>query len=210
MHGTHVVEQAMCLAEAFGASARPEEITPDEMFPFDEAAERWCDTQLNAHGLHDFAILNPGAGWGAKQWPTERYAEVARALSFQGLRSVVNHGPTELALANEVAELSAGAAVPISCSIGELIALTRRARLFVGGDTGPMHLAAALRVPVVALFGPTNPKRNGPFATPAVVLGGVDSTKPYRHTNEVHEGLLSITVAEVLKASSQLAEATNG
>jgi len=100
--------------------------------------------------------------------------------------------------------------VPISCSIGELIALTRRARLFVGGDTGPMHLAAALRVPVVALFGPTNPKRNGPFATPAVVLGGVDSTKPYRHTNEVHEGLLSITVTDVLKASSQLAEATNG
>jgi heptosyltransferase-1 len=187
MHGTHVVEQAMCLAEAFGANARPEAITPDEMFPHDVATEAWCDEQLRSRGITDFAILNPGAGWGAKQWPPERYAEVARALAFQGVRSVVNHGPTELALANEVAQLSAGAAVPISCSIGELIALTRRARLFVGGDTGPMHLAASLRVPVLALFGPTNPQRNGPFATRSVVLRKHDSTTSYRHTAEAHE-----------------------
>jgi heptosyltransferase-1 len=210
MSGTHVIEQAMCLAEAFGAGTRPEDIGSDEMFPRDDAAERWCDEQLQAHGITDFVILNPGAGWGAKQWPAERYAEVARALAFQGLRSVVNHGPREVALANEVAHLSAGAAMPISCSIGELIALTRRARLFIGGDTGPMHLAAALRIPVVALFGPTNPQRNGPFATRSVVLGGTNTTRSYRHTDEVHVGLLSITVPEVLKAASQLLESAHG
>jgi heptosyltransferase-1 len=208
--GDHVIEQAMCLAEAFGANTLPTDICPDEFFPRDDAAEQWCDEQLRTHGISEFAILNPGAGWGAKQWPSERYAEVARALAFQGLRSVVNHGPTELPLANEVAQLSAGAAVPIACSIGELIALTRRARLFVGGDTGPMHLAAALRIPVVALFGPTNPRRNGPFATRAVVLGGVNSTAAYRHSAEPHEGLLSITVAEVLKGTAQLLEPVHG
>jgi heptosyltransferase I len=208
--GVHVVQQAMCLAESFGANARPEEISADEMFPRDDTADAWCDQQLNSLGIADFAILNPGAGWGAKQWPTERYAEVARALAFQGLRSVVNHGPTELGLANEVAQLSAGAAVPISCSIGELIALTRRARLFVGGDTGPMHMAAALRIPVVALFGPTNPQRNGPFATRAVVIGGVNSNASYRHSAEAHPGLLAITVPEVLKAATQLLETVHG
>jgi heptosyltransferase-1 len=208
--GTHVVEQAMCLAEAFGATARPEEIMPHEMFPHDDEAERWCDEQLGTRGIQEFVILNPGAGWGAKQWPPERYAEVARALAFQGLRSVVNHGPTELALANEVAQLSAGAAAPIACSIGELIALTRRAKLFIGGDTGPMHLAAALRVPVVALFGPTNPERNGPFATRAVVLRSPESETSYRHTSRAHPGLLSINVADVLKAAASLMEVVHG
>jgi heptosyltransferase-1 len=208
--GTHVVEQAMCLAEAFGASARPEEIMPDEMFPRDAAAERWGDEQLAAREIRDFVILNPGAGWGAKQWPPERYAEVARALAFQGLRSIVNHGPTELALANEVTQLSAGAAVPVACSIGELMALTRRAKLFIGGDTGPMHLAAALRVPVVALFGPTNPERNGPFATRSVVLRSPESETSYRHTSRAHAGLLSINVADVLKAATSLLEAAHG
>jgi heptosyltransferase-1 len=210
MDGVHVIEQAMSLAQPFGATARPQEITADEMFPRDDAAERWCDEQLTSRGITGFAILNPGAGWGAKQWPAERYAEVARALTFHGLRSVVNHGPTEMPLATEVAQLSAGAAVPIACSIGELIALTRRARLFVGGDTGPMHLAAALRVPVVALFGPTNPVRNGPFATRSVVLRSPESNTSYRHTSKAHPGLMSIGVAEVLRAASQLLETGNG
>jgi len=65
---------------------------------------------------------------------------------------------------------SEGAARSVSCSISELIALTRRARLFIGGDTGPMHLAAALKIPVVAIFGPTDPARNGPFGTRSIVL----------------------------------------
>jgi heptosyltransferase I len=77
---------------------------------------------------------------------------------------------------------SEGAARKISCSISELIALTRRARLFIGGDTGPMHLAAALKIPVVAIFGPTNPARNGPFGTRSIVLRSASSmTDHTRH-----------------------------
>ena len=65
---------------------------------------------------------------------------------------------------------SGGAAETFTGSLTQLIALTRRARLFIGGDTGPMHLAAALGVPVVAIFGPTDPARNGPFGTRSIVL----------------------------------------
>ena len=100
---------------------------------------------------------NPSARWRAR-WPSA------------DLAVVINHGPGEEALADAVRESSGGTAFPLKCSVGELIALTRRASLFIGGDTGPMHLAAALRVPVVALFGPTRPERNGPYGTRSVVL----------------------------------------
>ena len=82
-----------------------------------------------------------------------------------GLKSLINFGPGEEDLAHAVEAASGGAAETFTGSLTQLIALTRRARLFIGGDTGPMHLAAALGVPVVAIFGPTDPARNGPFGT---------------------------------------------
>jgi heptosyltransferase-1 len=109
-------------------------------------------------------------------------------------------------LAKELAHLSAGTATPIACSIGELISLTRRARLFIGGDTGPLHLAAALRVPVVALFGPTDPARNGPFGTRAIVLRSPESETSYKHTARTHEGMLSLSAVDVLRACWQALE----
>ena len=71
---------------------------------------------------------------------------MARALAERGMAVMVNHGPGEEALTEAVRTYSGGVAIPLKCSVGELIALMRRARLFVGGDTGPMHLAAALKV----------------------------------------------------------------
>ncbi len=76
---------------------------------------------------------------------------------------------------------SDGAAETFTGSLTQLIALTRRARLFIGGDTGPMHLAAALGVPVVGIFGPTNPARNGPFGTRNIVLRSSSSITSYSH-----------------------------
>ncbi len=128
------------------------------------------DQRLAQAGVGEFAILNPGAGWGAKRWPAERYGRVARALAKDGVRSILNYGPGEDDLACQAETASEGAAYPMKCSITELIALTRRAKLFIGGDTGPLHLAAALQVPVVAIFGPTDPARTGPYGTRSVVL----------------------------------------
>ncbi len=154
--------------------------------------------------VHDFAILNPGAGWGAKMWPAERYGQVAQELAKDGLCSLVNYGPGEEDLAGAVEAASEGAARKISCSVSELIALTRRARLFIGGDTGPMHMAAALKIPVVAIFGPTNPARNGPFGTRSVVLRSASSMTDHTRRREPEQGLLEITVGDVVAATRKL------
>jgi heptosyltransferase-1 len=100
--------------------------------------------------------------------------------------------------------ISAGAARKISCSISELITLTRRASLFIGGDTGPMHMAAAFQIPVVAIFGPTNPVRNGPFGTRSMVLRSASSLTDHTRRREPEPGLLEITVDEVAGAARKL------
>ena len=92
----------------------------------------------------------------------------------------------------------------IRSSITELIALTRRARLFIGGDTGPLHLAAALRVPVVAIYGPTDPARNGPYGTRSVVLRSAESVTSHARRNAVDEGMLGIGSESVVRAAREL------
>ena len=203
--GTHIIEQNFSLAEAIARRPLP---MPRMELPCDPAIEQEVDRRLRDHEIREFAILNPGAGWGAKQWPAERYGYVARRLAENGLKSLINFGPGESELVHAVEAASGGAAEGIAYSLTELIALTRRARLFIGGDTGPMHLAAALRVPVVGIFGPTNPARNGPFGTPSIVLRNSTSlTSHARHSNP-EEGLLEISSEEVVAAAQQLLRST--
>lgn len=199
----HVVEQYGEIANAATGQGRP---IPDAVFPCDPMAEEAVEKRLQQLGLRDFVIVNPGAGWGAKQWPAERYGEIAKALATRGVPSVINFGPREEGLAQIAEKASDGAARALSFSLGELIALTRRAHLFIGGDTGPMHLAAALHVPVVALFGPTDPARNGPFRTKSIVLRNPASRTSLSHRTEPDPGLLAITPEEVLAAADKLLE----
>ncbi|HEY7096358.1 MAG TPA: glycosyltransferase family 9 protein [Terriglobales bacterium] len=205
--GTHIVEQNFSLAEAVVGHAMD---YPQVEFPFDESAEHSINRELTARSIREFAILNPGAGWGAKQWPPARFGLVARDLAKDGIRSLINFGPGEEDLVREAEASSDGAAQGIACSISELISYTRRARLFVGGDTGPMHLAAALGVPVVGIFGPTNPARNGPFGTRSIVLRSPSSTTTHARHKQPEEGLLEITVDDVLIAARRLLGRTSG
>ncbi len=199
--GAHVVEQNLSIVQALTRTSLP---IPRAELPRDEAAERECERQLAERGIHDFALLNPGAGWGAKQWPAERYGQVAKQLAGMGMRSLVNFGPGEEELARSVEQGGDGSAEAVEGSITQLIALTRRARIFIGGDTGPLHLAAALRVPVVAIFGPTNPARNGPFGTRSTVLRSPASFTSHKRRAQPDEGLLEITVEQVLDAARRL------
>ena len=178
--------------------------------PMDIKQEEWARRQLRQDGLPEgqFAIVNPGTGWKAKCWPTERYGEVARWLARMGFRCLVNYGPGEEDAAQDVVAASGGSAVARQYGIGQLIAITRRARLFVGGDTGPMHLAAALRVPVVAIFGPTDPARNGPYGTAAEVLRSPESVTNHSRRAEPDSAMLSITPPEVLAAARSLLDRT--
>ena len=203
--GAHVVQQALSLAEAV-IQRMP--LPPKVELPVDPDAENRI-TALSGDA-HNFVILNPGAGWGAKQWPAERYGFVASELAKDGLRSLINYGPGEEDLAVAVEAASTGAARKVSCSISELIALTRRARLFIGGDTGPMHLAAALQIPVVGIFGPTNPARNGPFGTSSVVLRSATSLTSHARHAEPEKGMLAITPEEVIAASRKLLGSKHG
>src|SRR5260221_3162969 len=208
-NGSHVVEQALALAAAIIptpiTSTRTISTPMAELrveFPVDPDAENKI-AGLTAD-VNDFVILNPGAGWGAKRWPAERYGQVAKELAKDGLCSLINYGPGEEDLAAAVEAASEGTAQKISCSISELIALTRRARLLIGGDTGPMHLAAALKIPVVAIFGPTDPARNGPFGTRSAVLRSASSLTDHSRHREPELGLLKITVGEVVAATRKL------
>lgn len=199
--GQHVVEQWHSLAEA--VAGRKLAIESAEL-PHSAQAEESVGSRLNAMKIDDFAVLNPGAGWGAKQWPAERYGAVAGQLAKAGLRSIVNYGTGEQRLAEVVQRESGGAAQPMQGSISELIALLRRAKLFVGGDTGPMHIAAALKVPVVALFGPTDPSRNGPYGTLNIVLRDAASVTSHARRAEPDPGLLKIQPEDVVQAAEKL------
>jgi heptosyltransferase-1 len=204
-NGVHVIEQYCELADALIGYKTPR---LDATFPCDPIATETVTSRLRKHGITQFVMLNPGAGWGAKQWPVVRYGQLAQRLASRGVRSILNFGPNEETLAREAEAASAGTAQAMAFSIGELIALTRQTRLFIGGDTGPMHLAAALHIPVVALFGPTDPARNGPFRTNSIVLRNPKSPTSLKHRHEPDPGLLEITVDQVAEAATQLLETT--
>lgn len=219
--GRHVVEQNLSVAEAitqeklaapriefpidpFPIDPFPIDPFPVDPFPVDARVEERTERDLEQHGVGEFALLNPGAGWGAKRWPTERYGEVARGLARAGLCPMVNYGPGEEDLFRAVLAASGGAARPTKGSVTELIALTRRARIFIGGDTGPLHLAAALRVPVVAIFGPTDPARNGPYGTRSVVLRSAESVTSHARRADAEVGMLGIGSDAVVEAAHKL------
>jgi heptosyltransferase-1 len=199
--GAHVIEQDVELASSIaGDDLKP--VPP--WLPVDAAAEAWADSILTPSGSQPVALINPGAGWGAKCWPVERYAAVARGLTYRGLRVLVNSGPGEEPLAETIVESTGGAATPLTCSLAQLIAITRRVALAVAGDTGPLHLACALGRPVVGIYGPTDPSRNGPYGTRFKVLRSPESRRDHRRRAEPEAGLLTIEPEEVLRAADEL------
>ena len=120
---------------------------------------------LQSSGISEFALLNPGAAWPNKRWPVESFAAVARWIhATYGWTPVVLWGPGEDAIADAIVAGAGGVAVRAPrTTFNDLLALAKESKLFVSGDTGPLHLACAMSAPVVALFGPTTPQRNGPW-----------------------------------------------
>ncbi|HEX2330376.1 MAG TPA: glycosyltransferase family 9 protein [Candidatus Angelobacter sp.] len=204
--GEHVIEQnhAMAvLALRDVLSSGNIQLTPPEL-PRDPQSESWADAEIRRLGVASFVIVTPGAGWGGKQWPTERFGQVAAGLAKHNFRTLVNCGPGEDALARAVIDASGGAAMQIRCTISQLIAITRRCKLFIGGDTGPLHIAASLQVPVVGIYGPTDPARTGPFGTRAITLRHPDSATTFSHHTKPDDGMLKITADDVLGAARHL------
>jgi len=154
-----------------------------------------------------FALINPGAAWPNKRWHAERFGEVAAFLrDVRGMASIVLWGPGEEPLARTVADRSLGAArVAPPTSLGDLLELSRAASLMISGDTGPLHIAAAVGTPVVAVFGPTDPARNGPWAPSDVTVSRFGACGCHYERRCHRDGwcLADVTVAEVTAAIQQ-------
>jgi heptosyltransferase-1 len=199
--GVHVIEQDLELAGAiFGEQF---DYAPPP-FPRDAAAEDWAQEIVGKHGAQSCGVLLPGAGWGAKRWPPERFGAVAADLRSEGFHCLVNAGPGEENLAGEVVAASQGAASVVAPTLPQLIALLRRAALCIGGDTGPLHLASALQVPAVGIYGPTDAARNGPFGGLFRVLRSLQSERDHTRHEAPEAGLLTITAQDVLAAAHEL------
>ncbi len=154
-----------------------------------------------------FALINPGAAWPNKRWPAERYGEVASFIQeIRGLPSFVLWGPGEEGLAGAVVDASAGAArIAPRTGLADLLALSRAASLMISGDTGPLHIAAAAGTPIVAIFGPTDPHRNGPWDHDDVAVSrfGACGCHYERRCRQQEWCLDSVGVAEITAAVQQ-------
>jgi heptosyltransferase-1 len=214
---THIAEQNGELSMSVGARrvAAPFSLcVPSE-------GQSTVRAQLQRCGVDRYIVLSPGGGWRSKCWPAERFGLLCRAIKKAlGLRCVINHGPGEDDLANAV-RASSGEADPLvyDGELGQLMALLRNATCIVGGDTGPLHLAIALGTPAIALFGPTDPARNGPYhlapfrATQAdsggpaathfgddIVLRVANATTTHTRNDQADPSMLAIDVESVFAA----------
>jgi heptosyltransferase I len=201
--GGHVIDKNLALLRPLGIEAVGLREFP---LPFSAEAVARVDAGLAGHGDGPLVVLNPGGGWESKLWPAELFGELAKGLRAMGLRPLVSWGPGEEALADRVVAASDGAAArSLPTTLLDFVEIARRSRLVVAADTGPLHLACAVGTPVVALFGPTDPARNGPFSREDVVIRRTPACAPcYSRTCARHAGVMSaIGVAEVLAAAER-------
>jgi heptosyltransferase-1 len=152
------------------------------------------------------ALIAPGGGWENKLYPPELWGQVAKGLVEMRLAPVVLWGPGEMELADAVVHASGGTAKRApETSILELAALARISRLFLAADTGPLHIAGAMGTPIVALFGPTDPARNGPWGEGDEVVRKIPTCAPCHKRNcEIHHEIMKkIQVSTVLEAAAR-------
>lgn len=205
--GDHVAEMSMSLAVRAGAQSPVEMQFPIEV-PVQEIKQ--LRERLRREEAENYVVVSPGGGWKSKCWPAERFGALcAEVWRRYRIRSVINLAPGEEQLGEAVVANSLQAKPIVYCpALPELVALLSQALLLVGGDTGPLHLAAALGTRVVALFGPTNASRNGPLPR-GVVIQNHSSQPPNYQRGDYVRGrsyspeMLSITVDQVLTAVEQ-------
>jgi len=160
---THVVEKHLALVEPLVGERSAWEF-PLVVPPSDALSS--TRTELGLHDGDGFVLLNPGTAWPSKCWEPVRYGALAKRLWIDHrLKSAVLWGPGEAPMAHAVARASDGAATPTPATgIADMVALARAAAAVVAGDTGPLHVAAAVGTPVVGIYGPSDPERNGPWS----------------------------------------------
>jgi ADP-heptose:LPS heptosyltransferase len=205
--GQHVAEMSVSLAVHAGAR-RPVEMQFPIQVPNEEIMQ--LRERLSGEGAERYVVVSPGGGWKSKCWPAERFGALCAEMSRRyGVRSVINLAPAEEELGQSVVANSSPAKPMIFCpALPQLVALLSQALLVVGGDTGPLHLAAALGTRVVALFGATNAARNGPLPRGVVIQNHPSDLPNYQRGDYVRgrsysPEMLSISLDQVLRAVEQ-------
>jgi heptosyltransferase-1 len=205
---SHVVDQLVELLQPVGVATTERRFT----IPLTEADEHFAERVWRELGLRSdvpVVVLYPGAAWETKRWGELNFARLNDALirRFQ-VRTLLTWGPGEEPLIQRVVRATAYTpAIAPATTLLQLAALIARGKAFVGGDTGPLHLAAAVGTPTVALFGPSNPRRNGPYGLGHVVLHRtLPCSNCYQRTCNHWECLPGIEVDTVVNAVGNLLE----
>jgi len=198
----HVVRKNLSILTALKIDPGPPELSVEP-----HATPDIIKAILSAGGSNGYIVINPGAAWPNKCWPPDRFAALAKALRDRtGLHSLVTWGPKERELADAVSHSSGGAAAPApATTVTDLAALMSSAALVISGDTGPLHIGAAVGAPIVGLFGPTRPERNGPWEPRDEVISRADTCVCHhkRHCLRGAPCINEITVDEVLAAAER-------
>jgi heptosyltransferase-1 len=190
----HVVDKNLALAEALGAANGAIE------FPLPQGKPQ---PDLPAG---EFVLASPVAGWKSKQWPPEYYAKLAELLHQRtAMTLVLDCAAADRVYCEQIRRLAPAGSCHLHVSQLEgLIAATRRARAVIGVDSGPLHLAAALGIRGVAIFGQTDPARNGPYGKSFRVLRAPDALTSYKRVDDLAPSMAAIQPEDVWLALEPL------
>jgi lipopolysaccharide heptosyltransferase I len=197
----HVVDKNLSLLKPFGFKEIKKEFSLSYSPEDDEYINEFF--KKNGVGKKPIIAVNPGAGWKTKEWGIKNYAEMCnRIIKEIDADVILTWGPGEDAMIKGVtASMSCSPLVAPPTSLGQLIALLKRCRLFVGGDTGPLHIAAALKIPTVAIYGPSSPQRNGPYGDNHIIVHKkIECSGCYKRNCDILKCIKMISVDDVFLA----------
>jgi heptosyltransferase I len=202
----HLVDRHMQLLEPLGVS----DASVSFGMPIPDSDANWCKTYLKAEGLRpqDFVLINPGAGWASRRWPADRFGKVCEDLwaRFQMRSLIVWSGDSEYELASEIHHYCPSALIAPNTSLTQLTAVIASCRFVVTSDTGPMHMAAAIGKPCVALFGITKPSHCGPYGPGHIVIqkGNVPEMTSRERRNCDNSFMCRIQASDVTDACCEM------
>jgi lipopolysaccharide heptosyltransferase I len=207
----HIIEINLSLVESLGARSEPWE------FPLPGTAEDQAEVrgQLEKLGVAEYIIVNPGAGWIGKRWSPENYARAIRRLSQELPLNILLTGSRqeEEMIRGILAMASTPRTQWFPSTLAHFIALARGAKLLIAGDTGPLHLAAAVGTPLVAVFDSSDPlntpERNGPFSPADIVLCGRSQSHRAKHSKN-SSYLEGVSIESVVEAALLRLKRANG
>ena len=198
---THTVDVMLELLERLNI-----EVVKDMKLYVDPPSEVWWSTYCKEHEVDRYAVLAPTSRWKSKQWPIDRFVEVAIHLQQQGLKIVVIGAPTEIDQIELLEQTQGVINLLPTMTIARLLAVIEHAELVIGNDSAALHMAVGLNRPLIALFGPTNPAEVGPYQQlESVIASSVQYDQVhYRDMNRGDRIMQEISTSSVISKIDEM------